>query len=127
MSKIMNAKTLSIFILALLFSAVIYGFAAANVVPESGAGAGNGTISGYTVTNIDYTLNGTTPTNLDAVEFDIAPTGGAAAAAVVEIKLVSTGSDWYSCSLAAGHATCATTSPQATVATADQLDVVATE
>jgi hypothetical protein len=50
-----------------------FGFAAANTVPASNAGDGSGAISGYTATNVHYTLNAVTPSNLAAVQFDIAP------------------------------------------------------
>ncbi|MDX6492637.1 MAG: hypothetical protein QOH02_572, partial [Gaiellaceae bacterium] len=99
-----------------------YAFTATNTVPASTAGSGSGAISGYTVSAISYTLNSTTPTNLDAVAFTIAPT----AAAVVKIQLAAAGS-WYTCANAAGSVTCNTTSPQATVAAATNLTVVATQ
>ena len=79
-------------------------------------------ISGYTITNIAYGLNATTPTNLDSVSFTIAPT----TATTVKAQLAAAGT-WYSCSNTAGSVTCNTTSPQATVAAATQLTVVATQ
>ncbi len=93
-----------------------------NTVPNTTAGAGSGTISGYTVTNVAYSLNATTPTNVDQVAFTIAPT----AASTVKVQLASGGS-WYSCTNAAGSVTCATISPQATAAAATQLSVVAVQ
>jgi hypothetical protein len=91
-------------------------------VPGSSAGAGSGAISGYTVSSIAYTIDSTTPTNLNQVSFTIAPT----AATTVKAQLAAAGS-WYSCTNTAGSVTCATTSPQATVAAATQLTVVATQ
>ena len=41
-----------------------YAFTAANTVPASTAGAGTGAVSGYTVTNMHYALNSTTPGRL---------------------------------------------------------------
>jgi hypothetical protein len=100
----------------------VYAYAATNTVPGSTAGAGSGAISGYTVSSIAYTLNATTPTNLDQVAFTIAPT----AASTVKVQLAPGGS-WYGCADAAGSVTCNTTSPQATVAAATQLTVVASQ
>lgn len=95
-------------------------FTASNTVPSAAAGAGSGTISGYTVSSVTYTPNSSTPTNLDTVAFTLS-----AAASTVKIKLVSSGSTWYSCTNTSGNNwSCDTTSPQATVAAADQLTVV---
>lgn len=95
---------------------------ATNTVGSTQAGSGSGTISGYTVTNIAYSLNATDPSNIDAVTFTLS-----AAATTVKAKLVSTGSTWYTCSVVTGNNwSCATTSPQATVAGSDQLTVTAT-
>jgi hypothetical protein len=107
---------------ALALGAGVYAYAASNTVPSTTAGAGSGTISGYTVSNVAYGLNATTPTNLDQVTFTIAPT----TATTVKAQLASAGT-WYSCTNTAGSVTCNTTSPQATVAAATQLTVVATQ
>ena len=97
-----------------------YAFTASNTVPGSSAGAGSGTISGYTVSNVAYTL-GTVPTNMDAVTFTLDRAAGTVKAQV------QTGGSWYSCTNTANNDwSCATTSPQATVQPADQLTVVAT-
>jgi hypothetical protein len=98
-----------------------YAFTAANTVPASNAGSGLGTISGYTVSNVAYTLNAANPQNVDQVAFTIAPTTG-----TVKVQVVSGGS-WYACTNTAGSVTCATTSPQATAATVNQLTVVAAQ
>src|SRR5690242_3505361 len=50
-----------------------YAFTAANVVPSSNAGAGSGTVSGYTVTNLHYALDATTSTNVDSLTFTVDP------------------------------------------------------
>jgi hypothetical protein len=99
-----------------------YIFTASNTVPNTNAGAGSGTISGYTISSVAYNLNATTPTNIDSVTFGIAPT----TAGTVKIQLVS-GGTWYSCSNTSGSVTCDTTAgTQATVAPANLLTVVAT-
>ena len=115
-------SVLAALVVAGVLGSAAYAFTATNTVPASTAGSGSGAISGYTVSAIAYTLNGTTPTNLDAVTFTIAPT----AASVVKIQLAAAGS-WYTCANAAGSVTCNTTSPQATVAAATNLTVVATQ
>ena len=109
-------------VLAVMVASGVFAYAASNTVPASTAGAGAGAISGYTITNIAYGLNATTPTNLDSVSFTIAPT----TATTVKAQLAAAGT-WDSCSNTAGSVTCNTTSPQATVAAATQLTVVATQ
>ena len=98
-----------------------YAFTASNTVPTTQAGQGTGSVSGYTVSSVGYTLNGSTPSNIDAVTFTISP----ATATTVKAQLVAAGT-WYSCVNTAGSVSCATTSPQMTVATASTLSVVAT-
>ena len=109
-------------LLALAVACGVYAYAATNTVPGSNAGSGSGAISGYTISSIAYTLNATTPTNLDQVAFTIAP----ASASTVKAQLAAGGS-WYTCANAAGSVTCNTTSPQATAAGATQLTVVAAD
>lgn len=99
-----------------------YAYTASNTVPTSNAGTGAGVISGYTVTDVSYTQNGTDPRDLDAVTFTISP----ADADEVNAQLVDGGA-WYSCVNTAGSVSCDTTSPQATAAAADQLTVVASD
>jgi hypothetical protein len=107
---------------AVLVAAGAYAFTASNTVPNTSAGAGSGTITGYTVSNVAYTLNGTTPTNMDAVTFTLDK-----AASVVKTQVVS-GGTWYACTNTSGtNWSCDTTvGTQATVAPANQLSVVAT-
>lgn len=112
---------LAIVVIAVIGTAA-YAFTAGNTVPTSYAGDGSGTISGYTVSNIHYTANATTPANLDQVQFDLS-----APAADVKVTLTNGGSV-YDCGASSGPSnsvTCATTSPQATVLAADSLTVVA--
>ena len=117
-----SRRTLVVALFAVAIGAGVYAYAATNTVPGSTAGSGSGAISGYTVSSIAYTLNGTTPTNLDQVAFTIAPI----AASTVKVQLAAAGS-WYSCTNVAGAVTCATTAPQATAVAATQLTVVAAQ
>lgn len=103
---------------AIGFSA--YAFTASNTVPNSQAGDGTSTVSGYTVTAVAYGLNGSTPTDIDSVSFTISP----AAAGTVKAKMNGT---WYNCANAAGSITCATTAPQLTVSPLSSLEALAVQ
>ena len=96
-----------------------YAFTASNTVTAKAAGAGSAAISGYTVSSVAYSLNSSNPQNIDELDFTINP----AAAATVKASL--DGTNWYSCTNTAGSVACATTSPQATVSSASNLNVVA--
>ena len=63
----------ALLVLGLILGAATYGFAAANTFPDDGgqAGEGQGAISGYEVTNINYTLDSTNPTLFESVSFDL--------------------------------------------------------
>ena len=116
-------KVLVIALVAFVFAGVATAFAAANTVPDSYAGDGSGTISGYTVSNIQYHLNATDPASIDSVSFTLD-----ASASTVKIKLVAVaaGSTWYNCTNTSGNNwSCTTTG--ATVLSADQLRVIATQ
>ena len=101
---------------------VSYAFAAANTVPATKAGDGAGAITGFTISNVVYTLNAANPPDLDQVAFDldsIPPVGSN-----LRIKLVSAGATWYVCVNVGAAVTCDTTAPQATTLAADELRVV---
>ena len=104
-------------------SVLTYAATASNTVPSAKMGAGSGAITGYTVSAVSYGLNATNPQNIDTVTFtlDAAPAAGA----TVKIKLVASGSTWFTCTMSgspAVNASCTTTG--AAVSTADQLTVV---
>jgi hypothetical protein len=108
-------------VIAVVAGVATYAFTASNTLPSStSAGSGAANISGYTVSGVAYALNSTTPTNIDSVTFSISP----ASATTVKAQIVSSGS-WYPCTNSGGSVTCATTSPQATVNSANQLTVIA--
>ena len=125
--SILNVRTITLAILVLVFMSVAYGFAAQNTVPSGNAGDGANTISGYSVSAVNYGLNNANPGNVDSVAFDLT---GNVKPATVKAKLAA-GGGWYSCSTASTASpwryTCATTSPQATTASADELRVVAAD
>ncbi len=98
-----KASLVVVIVLALILSVTTYAFAAANVVPDSHAGDGQGTVSGYTVSAINYTLDSTNPSNISQLSFTIKPTDATAnPPATVRVKL---GSSW----LASGACTVSTT------------------
>ena len=113
-------KFFVLFVMVLVVMLATYAFAASNTVPASYAGEGASVTSGYTVTEVVYTLNTNTPSNIDSVAFTLN-----AAATTVKARLVTTGS-YYSCTNTGGTSwSCNTTSPQATVAAANELRIIA--
>lgn len=84
-------------ILVVAFAAALglatYAFTASNVVPGTKAGQGEGTISGYTVSGVAYTL-AANPTNIDSVAFTLS-----AAATTVKAKVVQGSSPYTDCSV----------------------------
>lgn len=105
-------------IVSLVFATAAFAFAASNTVPDTTAGDGSGTISGYTVSNVTYALNASNPGDVDSVAFTIAPTTG-----VVRVQL--NGSTWYNCTNTAGSVSCTTTG--LTALAAANLRVVAAQ
>lgn len=118
-------RVLFVFLIALLATSVVYGFAAANTVPDSGAGDGAGTISGYTIENVVYTLNSTNPQLLDQVKFDISADESGVAVDVVKVRLDASTTTWYDCTVESGVATCDLTGTTLNVVDTDELRVVA--
>lgn len=114
-----RSSKLFIALLVLVLATTAFAFAASNTVPSTRAGEGVSVTAGYTVTNVVYNLNATTPSNIDTVTFTLN-----AAATTVKIRLVSTGS-YYGCTNSGLNWTCTTTG--VTVAAADELRVIATE
>lgn len=105
---------------AAIIAAAVFAFTASNTVPASKAGEGTGTITGYVVDTVHYTLNAADPSKVDSVTFnlDTAPVAGG----TIKAQLVTAGS-WYTCTNVGVAVTCVTTSPQATTSTAAQLTV----
>ena len=116
-----RGRTLGALIVAGVVASSAYAFTASNTVPTANAGSGSGAISGYTASAVVYTLNATTPTNLDQVAFTLTP----AAAGTVKVQLAAAGA-WYACTNTAGSVVCnPTVGTQATVAATSTLTVVA--
>lgn len=108
-----------------------YAFTAANTVPTSNAGAGSGTVSGYTVTNVHYALNATTPANIDSLTFNVSPVipSTGSGKVIVQAALTSGGPSTYTCSTntVGDTVTCVTASPQLTADKLSSLTVVAAQ
>jgi len=67
------------------------------------AGSGAGTISGYDVTNVHYTLDSSNPVNITGVQFQLTPDSAATAKANLN------GGAWATCVHGAGVWTCPVT------------------
>lgn len=123
-SNLIRPKNLGIVHAVLLLVVVAYGFAAANTVGDSSAGDGTGTVSGYTISAISYTLDSTDPTDIDGVSFTLT---GANAPGTVYIQMDSS-PGWFSCTMSGTTASCDTTSVSVPVgSTFTELRVVAAQ
>lgn len=87
-------RTIAAVALALIIGSTAYGFAASNTVPNTNAGDGSGTISGYTASNVVYVLETADPTKLDTVTFTLTPQNSGTTPTTVKVQLVS-GGTWY--------------------------------
>jgi len=84
LKNLFQPKYLALLLILIILGSAAYGLAAANVVPETGAGEGSGTVSGYTISNVTYALLTTDPTTTAGVP------------ATVRIS-VDSGVTWISC------------------------------
>ncbi len=108
-----------------------YAFTASNTVPNTTAGSGVGTVSGYTVSAIHYTLNSTTPANIDSLTFTVSPVipSTSNGKVVVQAALTTGGPTNYACTTntTGDTVTCATASPQLTSDKLTSLTVIAAQ
>ncbi|MDP2326911.1 MAG: hypothetical protein Q8M79_02370 [Dehalococcoidia bacterium] len=104
---------------------VIAASTAGNTVPETKAGLGQGTVTGYDVSSVHYTLSPSDPSKVQSVNFtlDSAPVAGS----TVSVKLSAAATTWYACTFSGTTVTCPTTSPVATVDQVADLVVVAAQ
>jgi hypothetical protein len=128
---ISTTRLLVALVAAIAIAGGTYAFTAANTVPASNAGAGTGTVSGYTVTNVHYTLNTTTPANIDSMTFNVSPTVPSTGQGKVSVQagLTTGGPNPYTCTtnVAGDTVTCPTTSPQLTADKLSSITVVAAQ
>ena len=116
-----RAQLLGVLVVLAALGTGMYAFTATNTVPNTNAGSGSGTISGYTVSGVAYTLNATTPTDIDSMTFTLNTS-----AATVKAKVVSGSSTYTNCSVSGGVNVTCDFSPDIAITTADQLSVIAT-
>lgn len=121
--NIRSPRRLAVMAIFAVVAVSAFGFAAANTVPGSNAGDGDGAITGYTVSAISYTLDGTDPSLLDAVDFTL---NAAAASANVKVQFNNTGS-WYDCTGGPMNFSCDVSAGSVTVLSAVNLGVVAAQ
>lgn len=116
-----RSRVLGALVVAVALAAGTYAFTATNTVPSSNAGSGSNTISGYTITNVQYQLNATTPSDIDSVSFTLS-----APASQARVKIVQASSTYTTCSISGGTSVTCNFSPDIAVASADELSVIAT-
>lgn len=118
----LGRRTLGLGLAATVLAAGAYAYTAQNTVPDTRAGDGAGTITGYDVTGVEYTLNATDPSVIDAVSFTTD-----APATTVKAKVVSAETSYADCTSADDTTwTCDLTATSPAVAAADELTVIAT-
>lgn len=133
MKRLVWQQKAGVLLLPMMLATGAYGLTASNTMPSvTRAGDGSVSISGYTISAVEYTLNATDPDNIDAVAFTLAAASGTYdAPANLKIKVDADGA-WYACDAFDTEndttASCDTTiGTQATVANADELRVVASD
>jgi hypothetical protein len=104
MKHILRPRSFGMLVLVLILAAAVYGFAAANTVPDSYAGDGSGTIYGYEVCSLTYSIYGDSdPSNIEQVSFVLHDVGSTcsspANASQVYISFASAAPwNWVDCS-----------------------------
>lgn len=118
-------------IIALAIGGGVYAFTASNTVPSTNVGAGQGSVSGYTVSDIHYVLNPTTPSDIDSLTFTITPAvpSGGSGKVVIAAALTTGGPNNYTCTTdtVGTTVTCDTSSPQLTATLLTGITVVAAQ
>jgi hypothetical protein len=70
-----NFKVLLTVLVVVAVAGSAYAFAAGNTVPDSNAGYGDSTVSGYTITDVTYNYVAAAPTTLASIEFTLTSDG----------------------------------------------------
>jgi hypothetical protein len=96
-----------------------YAFTASNTVPNTKAGQGEGTITGYNVSSVAYNL-AANPANIDTVTFTLD-----SAATSVRAKLLSGSGAYTTCGVSGGTSVTCDFAPDVSVLAADELSVIA--
>jgi len=131
LQRVPHARLFIALVIALAAGTGAYAYTASNTVPNSTAGSGQGTVSGYTVTNVHYVLNTTTPANIDSLTFTVSPVipSTSNGKVIVQAQLSTGGPTNYTCSTntTGDTVTCATVTPQLTADKLTGLTVVAAQ
>jgi len=107
---------------AAIASATAYAYTAGGTAPATHAGFGTRSIGAYTVSGASYTLNATSPQDVDSVQLSFSgtlPTAGT----TVKVQLYA-GGPFHACGAPSGGSVTCTTSGETAVG-ATQLTVVA--
>src|SRR5690554_5102669 len=75
-------RTFGVMLLLFILATAMYAFTAENTVNESKAGIGDGEISGFTVSDVSYTLDETDPSDITGVSFNLDVAAGSAYARI---------------------------------------------
>jgi hypothetical protein len=118
--KRFRRRTALVIAAAAALALTTYAFTAANTVPDTRAGQGDGAITGYDVTNVNYTL-AANPANIDSVSFTLDNP-----ADTVRAKVVAASGTYATCSVAGLNVTCDLV-PDVSVLSADELSVIAVD
>lgn len=110
-----------LFVVAIMFvlAGATYAFAAANTVPDSFAGDGSGTVSGYAVSNIHYVL-AANPVNIASVTFTLD-------SAATDVRISFDGTTFHSCTVTGGTSCSCTVTGTVSVLSATSLRVIAVQ
>ncbi len=129
-ARLFDPRFLAMVAFGAIASVAAVGFAAQNTVPATKAGDGTGSVSGYTVSSIHYTLDSNNPPNISAAQFTLSavpPTG-----TTLKLQLVGPNGTWYGGTLNGGAGTCSSSganitcplSPTVPAASANQFRVI---
>lgn len=121
-------RVVAIALFTIVAGSVGYAYAASNSGLAGPGGDGVGTISGYNVANVSYSLNSLDPTRIDAISFDLDAEFGVPR--TLKIKLIGDSDTWHACAVTTtvspARATCALESSVAVI-DVDEVRVVAAQ
>lgn len=126
LARTRKGRIIGVLAFAGLLTAGTYAFTAANAFPQGGgrAGDGNAAISGYSVTNVKYTLDALDPSKIASYQFDLVDQP----ATTVKAKILAAQTTWDACTKATTGNTWTCTPPLGTtVVSADNLRVIAVQ
>lgn len=116
-----GTRLFAVGVAATALAAGSYAYTAANTVTDTRAGDGTGDITGYDVTDVDYTL-ATDPADIDSVSFTLD-----AEASTVRAKVDASATAYATCAEGTPDRWTCDLSPDTPVVDADELTVIAAE